>query len=133
MNEARFIGDPRNDGDGPAVLALWDHSFPKGEWVGVTDAGLFARLVTNNHFETRTGKAAKAAEPVKQDDPDLVIPQRGAPEPVVSEVPANWRELHHSTRIRLAKSLDADLADTITTAADADQLIEWHIEGKDIG
>tara|TARA_X000001316_G_C922179_1_gene37076 strand:+ start:1176 stop:1571 length:396 start_codon:yes stop_codon:yes gene_type:complete len=124
--QARFIGDPRNDGAGPEGIVLWGHAFRKGEWTSVENTELFARLENNNHFETRTGKAAKSApEPVKEADPDLEIPHRGETKEE-GKIPANWRDLHHSTRIKLAKELDPDLAPSINTVAEADELIEWH-------
>lgn len=119
--EARFIGDPRNDGEGPAGIVLWGHSFPKGVWTDVHSADLFRRLRGNSHFETREGKAAKVAEPV------IGPPAEAAPE-VAEEggIPANWRELHWKQRVKLAQTLDPDMAESINTAAEADQVIEWH-------
>ncbi|MBB03966.1 MAG: hypothetical protein CML03_00330 [Pseudooceanicola sp.] len=124
--QARFIGDPRNDGAGPEGIVLWGHAFRKGEWTAVENAELFARLEKNNHFETRKASVAEPApKPVFATDPDLEIPHRGAPKPE-GKIPSNWRDLHHSTRIKLAKELDPDLASSINSAAEADDLIEWH-------
>jgi hypothetical protein len=124
MVVARFIGDPRHDGDGPASIEMWGHTFVKGVWTELTSELAERKARGSDHFEV-----SDVAKPEKVTPPEPVK----APEPeVVKGIPANWRELHHSSRIKLAKSLDADLADTIKTVADADQVIEWH-EGKDNG
>lgn len=126
--QARFTGDPRNGGDGPAVLVLWGHQFRKGEWADVRDAGLFARLEKNDHFET--GETATKPEPQPKADADLEIPKPGSlPEPEAGKVPSGWRELHWKKRVALARQLEPELADTINTAAEADQVIEWS-EGR---
>lgn len=55
------------------------------------------------------------------DDPELAIPQRGAePEP------EHWSKLHHSTRIRMAKEIAPDLAELITNAKEADEILAKH-------
>ena len=125
MVVVRFIGDPRHDGDGPASIEMWGLTFVKGAWTEVTSETALKRVLTNDHFETsETAKPAKVKpEPVKAPEPE--------PE-LTGGIPSNWRTLHHFKRIALAKSLDADLADTIKSAADADKVIEWH-EGKDNG
>lgn len=48
--QARFIGDPRHGGDGPAVLEWYGLSFPKGEWIEVSDE-VAGRLSGHSHFE----------------------------------------------------------------------------------
>ena len=124
MVAARFIGDPRNGGDGPASVTMWGHTFAKGVWTELTTELAEKRARGNDHFEvsdTAKPEEVKPAEPVRAPEPE-----------VTGGIPANWRELHHSSRIKLAKSLDPDLADTINSAADAEQVIEWH-EGKDNG
>lgn len=129
--QARFIGDPRNGGDGPAGLVLWGHSFPKGEWVPVESPDLFARLKNNDHFETREGAQKRAAEVVI--DPPLAAEPEAEPQAEAEGgIPKNWREMHWKKRVALAKQLEPELAETINTAAEADQVIEW-AEGKDNG
>ena len=56
--KARFIGDPRHNGDGPAVLHLYGVDFAKGEWVDPIPSTLEAKLPGNNHFETAESGAA---------------------------------------------------------------------------
>lgn len=49
---AKFIGDPRHGGEGPAAITLYGVAFPKGEWVEPIPAALEAKLPGNSHFET---------------------------------------------------------------------------------
>lgn len=53
MTKARYIGDPRFGGQGPAQVDSCRHTFIKGEWTDVT-AEAAARLANNNHFEIDT-------------------------------------------------------------------------------
>lgn len=70
--------------------------------------------------------AVKAA-PVPEPEPEAVIEAEPDPEAAPEGlVPAGWRDLHHSTRIKLAKTLAGDAADLITNAKEADELIEKH-------
>lgn len=125
MVAARFIGDPRHGGDGPASVTMWGHTFAKGVWTELTTETAIQRARGNDHFEVSDEAVAELPEPV-------IEPK--APEPdLPGGIPANWRELHHSKRIALAKRLAPELADTIKTGADADNVIEWHAEGKDFG
>jgi hypothetical protein len=59
---ARFVGDPRYDGDGPERLIAFGLDFVKGEWRDVPDdvAGL---LSGHTHFEMDDGIPA-GAEPI---------------------------------------------------------------------
>jgi hypothetical protein len=50
MTKARFIGDPRNDGEGPGSIALCGLSFVKGEWVEVPEEAI-GWLKGHDHFE----------------------------------------------------------------------------------
>lgn len=73
-------------------------------------------------------------------DPDLEIPHPSAPkaeessvpdmteEMTVVEIPDNWRELHHSTRIKLAKLLPG--GDDVVSNDDAIALIELELENR---
>ncbi len=47
----RYVGDPRNDGEGPDQVTIWGVTFPKGGDVTVTDEWLAERLAGNSHFE----------------------------------------------------------------------------------
>lgn len=49
-----------------------------------------------------------------------------AAEAMEGSVPPEWRTLHHSTRIKLAKSLAGELGELITNAKEADEFIEKH-------
>ena len=53
MPKARFIGDPRHGGQGPARMTMLDVAFVKGEWADVS-AAVANRLAVNNHFEIDT-------------------------------------------------------------------------------
>lgn len=53
--KAMFIGDPRNDGDGPKVLTLQGVAFPKNEWVEPVPSALEGKLAGNSHFMTEGG------------------------------------------------------------------------------
>lgn len=48
--KARFIGDPRNGGDGPRLVSTFGFDFIKGEWRDVSDE-CAQKLVGNDHFE----------------------------------------------------------------------------------
>ena len=54
-----YIGDPANDGEGPAYVMLYGHCFERGKPVEVTDALALAKLAGNGHFRL-------ADEPVKR-------------------------------------------------------------------
>jgi hypothetical protein len=55
------------------------------------------------------------------DDPELVIPHPGA-----APEEKHWSELHHSTRIRMAKEVAPDIAELITNAKEADEILAKH-------
>jgi len=61
MTQARYIGDPRHDGQGPDEVDSCNFHFVKGEWTEI-NAEAAARLANNNHFEIDT------------DDDDVVGP-----------------------------------------------------------
>jgi len=56
--KARFIGDPRNGGDGPRLVSTFGFEFIKGDWREVSDECAL-KLVTNNHFEVEGLTIAK--------------------------------------------------------------------------
>lgn len=47
---ARFIGDPRNNGEGASALSFAGVEFIKDEWTPVS-AALGKKLAKNDHFE----------------------------------------------------------------------------------
>lgn len=57
------------------------------------------------------------------DSPAKVEAAKAAPTPV-DGLPKEWRDAHHSTRIKLAKQLVPDLAENITSAKEADEALE---------
>jgi hypothetical protein len=52
--QARFIGDPRHDFEGPPALKLYDRTFVKDAWTDISglDTAQCAKLVGNTHFQT---------------------------------------------------------------------------------
>lgn len=56
---ARFIGDPRNGGDGPRLVSTFGLDFIKGDWRDVSDECAL-KLVGNDHFEVEGLTVAKA-------------------------------------------------------------------------
>jgi hypothetical protein len=59
----RFIGDPRQNGDGPLAIRMYGLVFVKdGDPVEVSDPGQAAKLAGNGHFE-----APAPAEPAMPD------------------------------------------------------------------
>jgi hypothetical protein len=52
----------------------------------------------------------------------VVAAEMAEPEPE----PEHWSTLHHSTRIRMAKELAPDLAELITNAKEADEILAKH-------
>lgn len=58
--EARFIGDPRNGGDGPDTITIRGFTFEKnGDFVDVGDDSKFPG---HDHFETREGSLDRNVE-----------------------------------------------------------------------
>lgn len=65
------------------------------------------------------------------DDADLNIPHPGAPkEPDLVEIPEDWAEGHHSTRIKLAKTINPEMAELIKTDEDAIGIIKAELEKR---
>lgn len=58
---ARFIGDPRNGGEGASALSFAGVDFIKGEWSDVPDS-FAAKIAGNNHFEVDANKDEAADE-----------------------------------------------------------------------
>ena len=57
----KFIGDPRNKGDGPDVLRMYGHRFDKnGDPVDVTDPVFIGKLEGNRHFKKVDGRTKEA-------------------------------------------------------------------------
>lgn len=47
----RFVGDPRNGGDGPDTVILGNYEIGRVNFVDVTDEALALKLAGNSHFE----------------------------------------------------------------------------------
>lgn len=60
MTQARYIGDPRFDGQGPEEVRSCNHSFVKDEWINISEEAA-VRLSKNNHFEVKDGEAEPTA------------------------------------------------------------------------
>ena len=71
------------------VRPLWGLDFPRGELVQVDDPALVKKALCLDHFElVESGKPAKQ----KAEAGEIVVPE-------------NWREIHHSTRMKLARQI----------------------------
>lgn len=68
------------------------------------------------------GPKAEELEDETEDEQDV------ADSDLTVEIPDDWREMHHSTRIKLAKTLPG--GDDITAAEDADAMIELELERR---
>lgn len=119
---------------------LWGVMFRKGVSVQIDKPDLVAKALRLEGFEQLDdGAPASEPEPVPSHDPDpkdypaetpqpeafedLKIPQVGA-----GTIPANWREMHHSTRMKLARELSG--MDDISSDAAAIAVIEALLEPK---
>lgn len=62
MPKAKFIGDPNDDFSGPSIMTLWGYSFPKGEYIEISDT-VANKVRTHNHFavEGEEGETAEKA------------------------------------------------------------------------
>lgn len=67
--KARFIGDPRHDGEGPEQITCFGLAFVKGEWREVPDG--MPKIAGHSHFEI---EQSAAAEPVPERVSDLDAP-----------------------------------------------------------
>lgn len=97
--EARFIGDPANDGDGPNTVPFRGEDFTKNLWRPVSDE-LGAKLKGHSHFEVRgdaldrDGKDGKGGS--FPEDPSKIV------------IPDDWRTMHPSTMRALASKLKGE-------------------------
>lgn len=118
---------------------LWGVDFPKGKTVVVDDTDLVEKALCLDGFELVEEGAEPHVEEIKASDPDPDDYPATSPEPADFEelkiprvapgtIPADWESQHHSTRIKLARTLRPDLI--ITTADEADKTIRDEIEPK---
>ena len=110
---------------------VWGVVFRQGETLDVSDAALINKLKALSGFEL-VGEDAPASNPDPDDYPaapepvafdDLKIPVVGA-----GTIPENWREMHHSSRMKLARQLSG--MDDITNDAAAVAVIEALLEAR---
>lgn len=109
---------------------LWGVTFPRGKSVEVDDEKLAAKAVNLDGFE-RLGGVEPAANPDPKDypaDPVDVFEELKIPEVGSGTIPENWREMHHSTRMKLARQLSG--MDDISNDAAAIAVIEALLEAK---
>lgn len=121
--------------DGPwDVRPLWGVNFPKGQTVVVDDPDLVAKarnlegFVVVDEDEPET-EPFEASNPDPDDYPAVEEDELEAePEPLLvpevgsGTIPENWRDLHHKTRMKLARELSG--MEDIQTAEAADAVIE---------
>lgn len=130
-----YLGDPQT-GEGPEATTLWGLTLPKGEAVETDNEKAIERARTNPHFavtEAEARKAAPVVEPEPEIDEDLEIPHPGAPkqEPAVEEIsiPDDWQEAHHFKRIKWAKQIRPDIAESINSGDEANAVIAEYLSG----
>lgn len=127
-------GGVKEEGPKPAppskstFIKRTENEFPK--WVfAMVDGELKSALIEReedmpeNAYESpEEAKAGGSTAPEPTSEPEKEVP------PTEVEIPEDWREAHHSTRIKLAKSLPG--GDDVVSADDADALIELEIERR---
>lgn len=62
---ARFIGDPRNGGEGALALSSFGVDFVKGEWTPIP-AAVVAKLQGNHHFEIDTDEDGEPGPTIEE-------------------------------------------------------------------
>lgn len=120
---ARFIGDPRHDGEGPSVLEAFGLSFTKGQWVNIDgNEAAMRKLPGNNHFEVDKGVVAAAipAPTAKASPAPQTAPQAAS---VAADIPSDWQAAHHTKRIAWARQVSGG---EVKTAAVADAILTAH-------
>lgn len=74
---AKFIGDPRNGGEGPNVTTILGKTFRKDQWTPIDSEKVFRKLEGNSHFATEAGanddadQAEGGGEPTLDTEADL--------------------------------------------------------------
>ncbi|MDP1873640.1 hypothetical protein [Phenylobacterium sp.] len=86
--KAMFIGDPRNDGDGPKVLMLHGVAFPKNEWVDPVPSALEGKLAGNSHFVTKEGELSAGLAMADPDHTRAAVVAAAFPDLVEPAAPA---------------------------------------------
>jgi len=116
------------------VRPLWGVDFPQGKSVVVDDPDLVKKALNLEGFELLDEDAPEPEpEPVVFDDyvpeePEAEPEPLNMPEVGAGTIPENWRELHHKTRMKLARDLSG--MEDIQTAEAADAVIEAMLQAK---
>lgn len=116
---------------------LWGVMFRKGSTIQIDNEDLIRKALSLEGFE-RVDVEEEKPLPVLNPDP-MDYPADPSPEPEAFEalkipevgaglVPENWRTMHHSSRMKLARSLSG--MDDISTDAAAIATIEALLEAK---
>lgn len=104
--EARFVGDPRDGGSGPATVTVGGVIFSRDEFRDVPPE-LADKIDGNSHFETQgkapEGSTAPRPEPAK---PAAELRKPSAATPGPAEIPNDWAKLSFLAKRSLAKKLD---------------------------
>lgn len=90
--KAKYVGDPRHDGDGPKSVTLHGVTFPKNEWVGDLPPALEAKLPNNSHFEVSGASVEKPPNPPLA-EVNEVVPQPEAADDYPHLTPAQEKAL----------------------------------------
>jgi hypothetical protein len=110
------------------VRPLWGVDFPQGKSVVVDDPALVEKALRLDGFELIDEDMPEPEpEPAVFDDyvpeePEAEPAPLDVPEVGAGTLPENWRELHHKTRMKLARELSG--MDDIQTAEAADAVLE---------
>lgn len=115
---------------------LWGVMFRRGSTIQIDDADLIRKALSLEGFERVDGadeKPLPALNPDPKDYPADDPQPEVREEPKVPEVgpgtiPENWREMHHSSRMKLARQLSG--MDDISSDAAAIAVIEALLEAK---
>ena len=59
MKTIKFIGDPANNGHGPATIDFYGVDFPKGKAVKCSDPKIIAKAVGSSHFVVKDVKPGR--------------------------------------------------------------------------
>ena len=71
MRQVRFVGDPKEGGDGPKVARPYGLVLERGVWCDVPDDHIaWPRFVGNNHYEVRD-KPRGPGRPRKTPPPEV--------------------------------------------------------------
>jgi hypothetical protein len=103
----RWIGDPRNNFDGPDIIEKFDHVFTRTDWTDVEDKSVIAKLIGHSHFESAASVKADAIPAIPANPPKPVITDerealiRDAEELGIA-VDRRWSNLTLSAKIREA-------------------------------